>query len=115
MDLDDSRPKMWSCRAIASVLQLTEQMFFEVLGVPPGSKPLCLHSPVDAIVLLEQREGQAANPSQIASPVAATHLTVVFTEGLHRRPRLSSSATDSRFASAGGLPPATSRRRAAGY
>ena len=66
--------------AIAPMLQLTEQVF-EILGVPPGSKPLRPHSPVDAIVLLEQREGQAANPSQITSPVATAHLAVIFAEG----------------------------------
>ena len=62
------------------MLQLTEQMF-EILSIPPGSKPLRLHSSVDTIVLFEQRESQAANPSQIASPIAAAHLAVVLAEG----------------------------------
>ncbi|PSQ69868.1 MAG: hypothetical protein BRD26_05745 [Bacteroidetes bacterium QH_1_64_81] len=38
-------------RAIAAVLQLTKQVF-EIFGIPPRSKPLCLRSPVDSIVLL---------------------------------------------------------------
>ena len=54
---------------------------FDIVRVPSGPESFCLGPAVDAIILLEHREGQEANPSQIVGRIAASYLAVIFPEG----------------------------------
>jgi hypothetical protein len=62
------------------MLQLTKQVL-QIPGIPRGSQPFGLRSPVDAVVLFQHRESQATDPPQISSSASGSNLTVVLSEG----------------------------------
>ena len=58
----------------------------QILGIPRGSKPLGLRPAVDALVLLQHREGQATDPPQVFSSASSSNLAVVLSEGYVQPP-----------------------------